>query len=88
MSDPAFIAVLLVSVVVAIGFLIYFLAIERSLTHKITKAVTGARNGVCWHFECTCGWHGWRTCAVQPVSIKCPMCNGVAVQLNYREREL
>lgn len=44
-----------------------------------------AAEGELHRYECTCGWHGWRTHVVAIASFKCPRCNGVAVLRSYRE---
>jgi Zn finger protein HypA/HybF involved in hydrogenase expression len=84
--DPAVIAIVLIMLVVAIGMIVHF-ALERRLNRKIAKLSHAVERRE-YRFECTCGWHGWRAFDRQPISMKCPRCNGVAVQLRYRETEL
>lgn len=80
--DPAILAVLLVCFVLILGALVHFV-LEQRLDRKITTL----HRGDVFRFECTCGWHGCMRFVHRPVSMKCPRCNGIAVQINYRGSE-
>lgn len=69
----------LVCVVLLIGLLIIGGTEPRSSVRK------RAPEGDLHRYECTCGWHGWRTLVIATASFKCPRCNGVAVRRSYRE---